>query len=249
MQHKVLNNEDFFNSVFLDFSINVTEMFRDVSFFKKIRSALIPIISDYPLIKIWHAGCSTGEEVYSLAIVLKEHGLYERCKIYATDINEIVLAKAKRGIYPLDRTGRYARNYRLAGGECSFAEYFKTNYNSAIIMSELKRNIIFSYHNLATDQAFGEMDVIFCRNVLIYFDNPLINKVIGLFYNCLKTGGILCLGSKESPQFTDYWDYLTSLSAEEKIYRKKDCKIKSEIRNGPDLNVAAAEKKYKESLV
>ena len=177
MLDKILNDRAFFETMLLDLSINVTEMFRDPSFYKNLRKDVIPILKTYPFVKIWHAGCATGEEVYSLAILLKEEGLYKRAQIYATDFNEVVLQKAKEGIYPIDCMKDYTVNYQKAGGRESFADYYTAKYDSAIIDKSLKNNIIFADHNLATDGVFGEMNLILCRNVLIYFNKILQNLI------------------------------------------------------------------------
>lgn len=221
IQYKLLYDKEFFKSVLSDFSINVTEMFRDPSFYKNFRKSVIPILKTYPFIRIWHAGCSTGEEVYSMAILLKEEGLYERTQIYATDFNTTVLQKAKDGIYAIDDIKEYTHNYQQAGGTASFADYYTAQYDSVIIDQSLKKKITFSEHNLVTDGVFGEMHVIICRNVLIYFNKELQNAVINLFFDSLSSGCFLCLGSKESITFSSSRDKFEVLSESEKIYRKK----------------------------
>ena len=221
MQHKVLYDVSFFESLLLDFSINVTEMFRDPSFYRALRQEVIPVLRTYPYIKIWHAGCATGEEVYSMAILLKEEGLYERSQIYATDFNQVVLQKAKEGIFPIENIKEYTVNYQKAEGKESFSAYYTAKYDSVIINQALKKNILFADHNLVTDGVFGEMNLILCRNVLIYFDKTLQNRVIGLFYDSLCRNGFLCLGSKESLMFSDYNSGFEHVVKEEKIYRKK----------------------------
>ncbi len=221
MQHKLLNEISFFETLLLDLSINVTEMFRDPTFYQAIRKHVIPILKTFPFLKIWHAGCSTGEEVYSMAIVLKEEGLYERAQIYATDMNQTVLKKAKEGIFPINRLKQYTENYQKSGGQESFSDYYDAHYEHAIVDSSLKQNILFSDHNLATDGVFGEMNLIMCRNVLIYFTRELQNRALELFANSLCEGGILCLGSKETIRFATCSDQFTDLAREEKIYLKK----------------------------
>ena len=220
MQHKLLYDRSFFQTLFLDLSVNVTEMFRDPSFYQALRKTVIPILKTYPFIKIWHAGCSTGEEVYSMAIILKEEGILDKALIYATDINEVVLTKAREGIYPVDRIKEYTQNYQRAGGKESFANYYTAKYDAAIMNQSLKKHIVFSQHNLATDNVFGEMQLVMCRNVLIYFDKDLQNRVIGLFADSLVRQGILCLGSKESMRFSDHREQFKELIAQEKIYQK-----------------------------
>lgn len=220
LTHRVIYDEIFFKEILLDFSINVTEMFRDPEFFKSVREIIFPILESYPQIKIWHAGCSSGEEVYSMAIMLKEYGLYDRCQIYATDFNEKILKKAKDGIYPLELIKDYTKNYISANGEKSFSDYYMANYDSVIFESELKKNITFAEHNLVTDGEFGEMNLILCRNVMIYFDKTLQNKVNRLFSNSLLKGGFLCLGTKETLKYFDGYEDFVELAEESKIYRK-----------------------------
>ncbi len=220
LTHSVLENEDFFRDVVLDFSINVTEMFRDPQFFKYIRESVIPVLESYPQIKIWHAGCSSGEEVYSMAILLKECGLYDRCQIYATDFNGKIIEKAKSGIYSLEAIKEYTKNYILAGGTQSFSDYYIAMYDHAILELDLKKRITFAEHNLVTDGSFGEMNLIICRNVLIYFERGLQNRVNKLFSNSLIKGGYLCLGSKETLVYSDVINTFDTISEEYKIYRK-----------------------------
>jgi chemotaxis protein methyltransferase CheR len=222
MQHRLLADRNFFEKILLDFSINTTEMFRDPAFYKAMRTEVIPVLKTYPFIKIWHAGCSTGEEVYSTAILLKEEGLYDRAQIYATDFNEPILKKAREGIYPIDQIREYTVGYQKAGGLESFADYYTAHYDSVIIDNSLKKNIVFADHNLATDGVFGEMNLIMCRNVLIYFNKELQNRVTGLFYNSLCRNGFLCLGSKETVRFTEYANDFEPFVGYEKIYRKRE---------------------------
>jgi chemotaxis protein methyltransferase CheR len=221
MQHRVLNDVSFFDTLLLDLSINVTEMFRDSTFYRALREKVFPVLKTFPYLKIWHAGCSSGEEVYSMAILLKEAGLYERAQLYATDMNEVVLKQAKEGIYPINRLKQYTGNYQKAGGQESFSEYYTAHYDHVVMNKSLKEHILFSDHNLATDGVFGEMHLIMCRNVLIYFNRELQNRVFGLFYDSLCDGGFLCLGSKESIRLSSYSDSFEDLVREEKIYRKR----------------------------
>lgn len=179
-------------------TVNVTEMFRDPAFFKTLREKVIPYLRTYPHAKIWVAGCATGEEVYSLAIVLREEGMSEQCRIYATDLNQTVLEQARQGIFPLKNMQQYTRNYQQAGGKAAFSDYYVARYERAIIDPALARNIVFATHNLATDADFSEMQLILCRNVLIYFKTSLKERVLGLFDSCLTAGGFLCLGTKET---------------------------------------------------
>jgi chemotaxis protein methyltransferase CheR len=221
MQHKILYEKEFFETLLLKLSVNVTEMFRDPSFYKTLRTEIIPQLKSRPFIKIWHAGCATGEEVYSMAILLKEENLYEKSWIYATDFNEQVLKKAREGIYPIDMLKKYSYNYQRAGGTASLADYYTARYDFVIMENSLKRNIVFSDHNLVTDGVFAETDLILCRNVLIYFDAKLQNHVFKLFRDSLSEQGFLCLGSKETVKFSEYADDFEDTVGKEKIYRKK----------------------------
>mgnify|MGYP001592073400 CR=1 FL=1 len=221
MQYKLLYDNAFFETLLFDFSINVTEMFRDPSCYLNIRKSVIPVLRTYPFIKIWHAGCATGEEVYSMAILLKEEGMYDRAQIYATDFNEAVVQKAKAGIFQIDRIKTYTSNYQKAGGTESFADYYTADYDSVIMDQALKKNIVFAHHNLVTDSVFGEMNLIMCRNVLIYFDRNLQNHVFKLFLDSLCYGGFICVGSKESIRFSKYSDSFEDAVRDEKIYKKR----------------------------
>lgn len=214
--HDPMMMEKFLN----DLSINVTAMFRDPSFYVAFREIVVPMLRTYPFIRIWHAGCATGEEAYSMAILLHEEGLLERSRIYATDINELVLQKAKQGIFPIARMQEYTENYIQAGGKRSFSEYYTSKYDGALFLPSLKQNIVFSQHNLVTDRSFSEFNVILCRNVLIYFDRSLQDRVQALFYESLVTFGVLCLGSKETLKFSKVEDNYEQLSSRDKIYRK-----------------------------
>lgn len=220
MQYKILYDKKFFRLTLADLSINVTEMFRDPLFYKVIREKIIPILKTYPFLKIWHAGCSTGEEVYSMAILLKEEGIYDRTQIYATDFNQLVLKKASDGIYSIDKIKEYTANYQKSGGNRSFSDYYTARYNSVIFDKSLKENIVFADHNLVSDSIFAEVNLIICRNVLIYFDRILQNKVIKLFEESLITGGFLGLGTKEDIRFTESSGCFTNFDATQKIFRK-----------------------------
>jgi chemotaxis protein methyltransferase CheR len=220
MLHKMLYDKEFFETLLLDLTVNVTEMFRDPSMFMTIRKVLIPEMTKYPFIKIWHAGCSSGEEVYSMAILLEEEGISEKTRIYATDSNEAALEKAKEGIFPIDKMKDYTRNYREAGGLTSFVDYYSARSDRVIMNRSLKKNISFADHNLVTDSVFGEMNLIMCRNVLIYFNRELQDRVIELFFESLCSGGFLCLGSKETIRFSKYSDSFEDVVKNQKIYRK-----------------------------
>jgi chemotaxis protein methyltransferase CheR len=220
LQALVLHDQDAMERLLLDLSISVTAMFRDPKFYQVFREKVVPMLRTYPFIRIWHAGCSTGEEVYSMAILLEEEGLLERSRIYATDINDVVLQQARAGIFPLARMQEYTDNYIRAGGKRSFSEYYTAKYDGALFIPTLSRNVVFSQHNLVTDRSFSEFNVIFCRNVLIYFDRNLQNRVHSLFYESLVMFGILALGSKESLRFSQYEPCYHKLDAREKLYRK-----------------------------
>lgn len=221
MQSKVLNDQLFASELLQDLSITVTEMFRDPFFYRSLRENVIPILKTYPFIKIWHAGCATGEEAYSVAILLQEEGLYDRTTIYATDFNQFALNRAKEGIFPNKMIKEYTANYQLAGGKESFSSYYISNYDNVIMNQSLKKNIVWANHNLVTDSVFAEVNLILCRNVLIYFDKNLQNKVQTLFYNSLMNGGVLCLGSKESLRYSDLYEGYQELDRVQRIFKKK----------------------------
>ncbi|WP_036119477.1 MULTISPECIES: CheR family methyltransferase [Lysinibacillus] len=217
---KVIHDQEFLEQMLNDFSINVTEMFRNPSFFKAFREKVIPILREYPEIRIWHAGCATGEEVYSMAILLQEEGLIERSIIYATDMNEQVLEKAKKGAFPIHKMQAYTKNYMLAGGAHAFSEYYQTDYQYAYFHPTLLKNIIFAQHNLVTDHSFNEFHVVLCRNVLIYFSPKLQSQVHHLFYESLSDKGFLCLGDKETLRFEEIISKYREIVGYERIYQK-----------------------------
>src|SRR5947209_6565556 len=204
----------------LDLSINVTAMFRDPPFYVAFRKKIAPLLRTYPYTRIWVAGCSTGEEVYSLAILLQEEGLYERTRIYATDINESVLERASAGVFPLEKMQEYTQNYIRAGGTRAFSEYYVAAYDGAQFQRSLVENVVFAQHNLVSDRSFNEFHVIVCRNVMIYFDKALQDNVHGLFYESLVHFGVLALGHKESIRFSPFEDRYEELDKSEKLYRK-----------------------------
>ncbi|MBI5115955.1 protein-glutamate O-methyltransferase CheR [Candidatus Poribacteria bacterium] len=218
---KVLHDESFFERLINNFSIPVTEMFRDPLVYRSIRQKIVPLLKTYPFVRIWHAGCATGEEVYSMAILLKEEGLYDRATIFATDFNDVALSKAKEGIYAVDSIKQFTGNYQQSGGSASFSEYYHARYDSIAIQHSLKRNITFANHNLATDGVFGEMHLIMCRNVLIYLDSALQSRVANLFGESLTYGGFLCLGTKETLDFTDGGKHFKVIDEPARIYQKK----------------------------
>ncbi|HET8895584.1 MAG TPA: protein-glutamate O-methyltransferase CheR [Gaiellaceae bacterium] len=215
----LLHDPECMERLLLDLSINVTSMFRDPSFYVSFRKNVVPTLRTYPFTRIWCVGCSTGEEVYSLAILLREEGLYDRARIYATDINESVLDTARAGVFPLDRMQQYTQNYIRSGGSGEFSEYYVAAYDRARFARELTENVVWAQHNLAMDRAFNEFNVILCRNVLIYFDKPLQDRVHRLFAESLERFGVLALGRKESIVFTPCADRYEEIDADERIYR------------------------------
>jgi chemotaxis protein methyltransferase CheR len=220
LQDRVLHDRDVMERLLQDLSVNVTAMFRDPTFYQAFRSRVVPLLRTYPFIRIWHAGCSTGEEVYSMAILLQEEGLYRRARIYATDINDAVLQHARAGIFPLEKMQEYTQNYLRAGGTRSFSEYYTAAYDAALFLPTLRENVVFAQHNLVTDHSFSEFNVILCRNVMIYFDRSLQSRVHELFYESLPMYGVLALGSKESLKLSPFESYFEEIDAREKIYRK-----------------------------
>jgi len=221
MIHEVLYNPKFVDLLLMDLSITVTEMFRDPSFYKAIREEVIPVLQTFPFIKIWHAGCSSGEEVYSMAIILKEEGLYNKTQIYATDFNPVIIKQAKEGLYPLTRMKEFTMNYQKSGGKGNLSDFYSLHNENGKLLESLKKNIVFATHNLVTDSVFAEVNLVICRNVLIYFNRNLQDKVIRLFMDTLPGGGILCLGSKENLQFSEHTDHFDPFIERERIYIKK----------------------------
>ena len=222
LQDKLLHDPNCMERLLLDLSINVTAMFRDPTFYVALRDKVVPLLRTYPFTRIWAAGCSTGEEVYSLAIVLQEEGLYEKTRIYATDINEAVLERARAGVFPLDKMQLYTQNYINAGGQHSFSEYYVAAYDNAQFSRSLVDNVVFAQHNLAMDRSFNEFNLILCRNVMIYFDRALQDRVHALFYESLDTFGVLALGHKESIRFSPHEGGYEELDPSEKLYRRID---------------------------
>ncbi len=218
---QLLHDRSKFKFFVYDLSIPVTEMFRDHQFFLSIRENVIPYLKTYPYVKIWHAGCATGEEVYSMAIMLEEEKLLKKSTVYATDFNDLALKKAKEGIYDLSNTKQYTRNYQKSGGIKSFGDYYYSKYESMKIENRLKKKLVFSNHNLTVDRVFSEVQLIMCRNVLIYFDKHLQNKVLELFTEALVPGGILAIGSKETLDFSSVSHLYEPIDKKWKIYKKK----------------------------
>lgn len=220
LQDKLLHDPKCMERLLLDLSINVTSMFRDPTFYLAFREKVVPLLRTYPFTRIWIAGCSTGEEVYSLAILLHEEGVAERARIYATDINESVLDRARAGVFPLDKMREYTQNYIKAGGERAFSEYYLAKYDGAQFQRSLVENAVFAQHNLVSDRSFNEFNVIVCRNVMIYFDRTLQDRVHRLFYDSLVMFGVLALGGKESIKFSQHEECYEELDAGEKLYKK-----------------------------
>ncbi|MDM8518775.1 protein-glutamate O-methyltransferase CheR [Anaerolineales bacterium HSG6] len=217
----LLYNEEAFKAFLFDISVTVTEMFRDPWFYATLQTEIFPFLKTFPFINIWHAGCATGEEVYSLAILLKENNLYDRAHIYATDFNDRALQKAKSRIYPLERMKDYSANYQKASGKHSLSDYYHAQYDAVIFDSALQKNITFANHNLATDGVFSEMHLILCRNVLIYFNRELQNRVLSVFRDSLCYNGFLCLGSKETLDFSEVRNTFVEVARKERIYQHK----------------------------
>ncbi|MCW2950410.1 MAG: methyltransferase, CheR-type, SAM-binding domain, C-terminal [Thermoleophilia bacterium] len=221
LQHLVLHDETAMERLLLDLSINVTAMFRDPGFYEAFRERVVPLLRTYPYFRVWHAGCSTGEEVYSMAILLHEAGLLERARIYATDMNEAVLERARSGIFPVDQMKDHTTNYVRAGGTEAFSDYYLARYDGALFHRWLTDNVVFAQHNLATDGPFNEFHVIICRNVMIYFDTELQTRVHDLFHESLVRKGVLALGAKETIRFTSHEDHYDVVDQQWKLYRRR----------------------------
>jgi len=220
LQELVLHEPNAMERLLVDLSINVTSMFRDPTFYLAMRETVVPLLRTYPYIRIWNAGCSTGEETYSLAIMLREAGIYDRTRIYATDINEVVLQRARQGLFPLEKMQEYTENYLAGGGTHAFSEYYTAAYEGAQFDRSLADNIVFAQHNLVSDRSFNEFQLIVCRNVMIYFDKALQDAVHRLFHGSLARLGVLALGHKESIAFTSHEEDYDVINADERLYRK-----------------------------
>ena len=220
LQHRVLHEPEVFGQMLQYLTVQVSEMFRDPAYFAALRSEVVPVLKTYPSIKLWIAGCSTGEEVWSFAILLAEEGLLERTLVYATDINAESLQAAEAGVYALDRVAQFSTNYLAAGGRRSLSDYYHAAYDGAVFDRALKAKMLFADHSLATDTVFSEVHLVSCRNVLIYFDRPLQDRAIGLFREALVRRGFLGLGSKESLRLTSHADAFTELPGAARIYQK-----------------------------
>jgi chemotaxis protein methyltransferase CheR len=222
LQERVLHDPQAMERLLAGLSVNVTTMFRDPTFYVAFREHIVPLLRTYPFIRVWNAGCSTGEETYSLAILLEEEGLYQRSRIYATDFNSDVLARARAGELPLDRMQEYTQNYQRAGGTSDFSAYYSVEGAHAKLHERLSEHVVFAQHNLAADRSFNEFNVVLCRNVLIYFGRDLQRRVHRLFYDSLARFGVLGLGQKETLRFTDLEDRYEEIDPREKLYRRID---------------------------
>ena len=220
IQENILRDPLAFTQLLQFMTVLVSDMFRDPAYFLALRHQVVPILQTYPSIKVWVAGCSTGEEVYSLAILLREEGLLERAIIYATDINPVSLERARLGIFPLERMRSYTANYHKAGGLRSFSDYYTAAYNGALFDKTLRDTVTFADHSLSTDSVFSETQLISCRNVLIYFNQKLQDRAVGLFHESLSHRGFLGLGAKESLDFSAWRDRFEPLSKPDRIFRK-----------------------------
>jgi chemotaxis protein methyltransferase CheR len=220
LQHRVLHDATAMEGLLRDMSVNVTGMFRDPTFFLAFRQKVVPMLRTYPFVRIWHAGCASGEEVYAMAILLEEEGLYERSRLYATDMNAEALDRARTGIFPIARMREYTAAYQQAGGTGSFSEYYTASYGAALFHARLRENVLFAQHNLATDTSFSEFNVILCRNVLIYFDRSLKERTLKLFHDSLSPLGFLCLGRRESLRFTNVEPDFLEVDAKERVFRR-----------------------------
>jgi chemotaxis protein methyltransferase CheR len=221
LQSRVLHDPGAFQALLETLTIPFTEMFRDPPYWRALRREVVPVLRTYPSLKIWVAGCSTGEEVFSLAILLQEEGLLERAIIYATDINPVALEKARMGIFPVASVREHTGNYQEAGGTGAFSDYYRAAYEAVRFDRELIRNVTFADHSLATDSVFSETHLVSCRNVLIYFNRRLQNRAVGLLHESLCRRGFLGLGTKETLDFSDYAGHFEPVARRERIYRKR----------------------------
>ncbi|TSD67121.1 protein-glutamate O-methyltransferase CheR [Inquilinus sp. KBS0705] len=220
LKHTLVNSTDFFQEFLEEVTVNVTEMFRDPAYYKALGNQVVPYLSTYQHVKVWCAGCSSGEEVYSLAILLKEHNLSKKSFIYGTDINTEVLKEARKGIYSLRKIKSYAENYLFTGLPGSITDHFTIMYDAAAVHNELKQNTLFSVHNLISDTGFNEFQMISCRNVFIYFETELQYRILDLFYKSLCPLGYLCLGSKETIRSDEFRKKFKVINQKENIYQK-----------------------------
>jgi len=221
LQERILHDPESFSQLLQYLTVPVSEMFRDPAYFLALRRHVVPVLRTYPSFKVWVAGCSTGQEAYSLAILLQEEGLLDRAIVYATDINPAALDKGRHGIYPLDTMQLYTANYQQAGGTESFSSYYTAGYGGALFDKKLRDAITFADHSLATDSVFSETQLVSCRNVLIYFNRKLQDRALGLFHDSLSHRGFLGLGSRESVDFSAWKDAFEPVAKAERLFRKK----------------------------
>jgi len=221
LSRRVMDEPAFLRQVLAGLSVPVSEMFRDPWVFEALRREVLPILASYPRIHIWQAGCAHGEEVYSLAILLEEEGLYDKTQIFATDLNDVALEEAAEGIYPAANARQFSENYLRSGGRRSLSHYFHARYERIKFDESLKRNVTFASHNLSTDGVFAEVQLILCRNVLIYFNDALQDRVLQLFRDSLVHKGFLCLGSKETLVRTVVEADFESFDASARLYRRR----------------------------
>lgn len=219
-RERILASQECMQRFLMTLSVNAASMFREPDFYLDFRRDIIPVLRTYPFIRIWHAGCSTGQEVYTMAILLAEEGLYDRCRIYATDLDDSALRKARDGIYSLNAMRKYGQSYDEAGGKSAFADYYTAKYNCAIINSSLRRNIVFGQHNLVSDGSFNEFQIVFCRNVLGFFNIRLQDRVLNLIHHSLGMFGYLCLGPKENVSLGEYAGCFQEMDFKHRLYRK-----------------------------
>jgi chemotaxis protein methyltransferase CheR len=221
LRARVLGDRQAFTELLRFLTVQVSDLFRDPSYYRALREHVVPLLRTYPSLKLWVAGCATGEEAYSLAILLREEGLLERTQIYATDIHPESLRVAEEGVYALDRLARFSENYLLSGGRASLADYYVARYASAVLDRSLKRSILFADHSLATDSVFAEMQLVSCRNVLIYFERQLQDRAIGVLHDSLCRRGFLGLGSKESLRFSKHAASFAEFLPDVRIYQRR----------------------------
>jgi chemotaxis protein methyltransferase CheR len=222
LQERVLHDPEMLPRLLGFLTVQVSEMFRDPSYFRALREQVLPHLRTYPSLKVWIAGCSAGEELYSMAILFREEGLLDRTLFYATDINPEALKAAEAGIYPMDRLRKFTENHQKSGGKSSLSDYYTADYGRAVFDKSLRNNVVFSDHSLVTDAVFAEMQLISCRNVMIYFDRGLQDRAVGLFKDSLTRHGFLGVGSKESLRFSRHASAFSEFVPEEKIYRKRE---------------------------
>ena len=235
----VLHDADLFSDLAQQFSVTVSEMFRDPEVYLAIRQEVVPVLRTYPLLHVWHAGCAAGQEVYSMAILLFEAGLLERSTLFGTDFNDQILATARRGVYPAEQFATYTTNYQRAGGKAAFSEYYRSHYGSAALEPFLGQNVTFANHNLVTDGVFSEVNLVVCRNVLIYFDRELQDRALRVFTNSLMRGGFLVLGSRETLRFSGVAEAYENVNEAARIYRKVDDRVFEVAAGGPERAVAS----------